>query len=67
MADGIVKQRINKALVQHQHRDDDDWRHLSILLTPENPEFEAMEFGPEDEQRQFRVLAEFVRVLEEDL
>jgi phage repressor protein C with HTH and peptisase S24 domain len=50
-----------------QALDDDDWRHLSILLTPENPEFEAMEFGPEDEQRQFRVLAEFVRVLEEDL
>ena len=26
---------------------------------------EAMVFGPEDEQKQFRVIAEFVRVLEE--
>jgi phage repressor protein C with HTH and peptisase S24 domain len=46
---------------------DDEWRHLSITLKPLNPEFEAMEFGPEDEHRQFRVIAEFVQVLEESL
>jgi hypothetical protein len=44
---------------------DDQWRHVSIRLQPINPEFEAMEFGPEDEHQQFRVIAEFVRVLEE--
>jgi hypothetical protein len=37
------------------------------MLKPLNPEFEAMYFGPEDEQRQFRVIAEFVQVLEEPL
>jgi phage repressor protein C with HTH and peptisase S24 domain len=50
-----------------QALDDDDWRHLSIHLQPLNPEFEAMEFGPEDEHWQFNVIAEFVRVLEEGL
>jgi SOS-response transcriptional repressor LexA len=43
------------------------WRHLSILLTPINAEFEAMEFGPDDEHRRFRVIAEFVQVLGEPL
>jgi phage repressor protein C with HTH and peptisase S24 domain len=46
---------------------DDEWRHVSITLKPLNPEFEAMEFGPEDEHRQFRVIAEFIQVLEESL
>jgi Peptidase S24-like len=45
---------------------EDQWRHVSIRLQPLNPEFEAMEFGPEDEHKQFRVLAEFVQVLEEE-
>ena len=43
----------------------DQWRHLKIMLKPLNPEFETMEFGPEDEQRRFRVIAEFVQVLPE--
>jgi SOS-response transcriptional repressor LexA len=46
---------------------EDQWRHVLIILKPLNPEFEAMEFGPEDEHRQFRVIAEFVQVLEESL
>lgn len=44
---------------------DEQWRHLSIRLQPLNPEFEAMEFGPEDEHKRFRVIAEFVRVLKD--
>lgn len=44
----------------------EDWRHTSIRLAPLNPEFEVMEFGPEDEHRQFRVIAEFMQVIEED-
>jgi hypothetical protein len=43
---------------------EEQWRHVAITMTPLNPEFEAMEFGPEDENRQFRVIAEFVQVLE---
>ena len=43
---------------------EDQWRHVLIRLAPLNPEFEAMEFGPEDERQQFRVIAEFVQVLE---
>jgi phage repressor protein C with HTH and peptisase S24 domain len=46
---------------------DDQWRHIAITLQPLNPEFEAMNFGPEDEQKQFRVIAEFMQVLEEPL
>jgi SOS-response transcriptional repressor LexA len=44
---------------------EDQWGHVSITLKPLNPEFEAMVFGPEDEHRRFRVIAEFVQVLEE--
>jgi phage repressor protein C with HTH and peptisase S24 domain len=45
--------------------EDEQWRHIAIQLKPLNPEFEPMEFGPEDEHRRFRVIAEFVQVLEE--
>jgi hypothetical protein len=44
---------------------EDQWGHLSITLRPLNPEFEPMVFGPEDEYRRFRVIAEFVQVIEE--
>jgi hypothetical protein len=44
---------------------EDEWSHVSITMKPLNPEFEAMVFGPEDEHRRFRVIAEFVQVLEE--
>jgi hypothetical protein len=37
------------------------------MLKPLNPEFEVMHFGPEDEHRQFRVIAEFLQVIEEPL
>jgi phage repressor protein C with HTH and peptisase S24 domain len=43
---------------------EDQWAHIRIILKPLNPEFETMEFGPEDEHRQFRVIAEFLQVLE---
>ena len=41
----------------------EEWTHESIVLRPLNPEFQAMEFSPDDEQRQFSVIAEFVEVL----
>ena len=34
-------------------------------MKPLNPELEAMVFGPDDEHRRFRVIAEFMQVLEE--
>ncbi|MBK9167241.1 MAG: S24 family peptidase [Bryobacterales bacterium] len=43
----------------------EEWSHAAIRLEPLNPEFEPMEFAPEDEQRDFRVLGEFVQVLDE--
>jgi len=43
---------------------DAGWEHAEITLEPLNPEFEPMVFGPEDEGRQFRVLGEFVEVLD---
>ena len=42
-----------------------EWGHVSITMKPLNPEFEPMVFGPDDEHRRFRVIAEFVQVLKE--
>ena len=43
---------------------EDQWDHVRIIMKPLNPEFQAMEFGKDDEHRQFRVIAEFVQVLD---
>lgn len=42
--------------------DDGSWSHERITLSPLNPEFESWNLDPEEEK--FRILAEFVRVLE---
>jgi phage repressor protein C with HTH and peptisase S24 domain len=42
------------------HRSDDEWEHEQIRLEPLNREFEAFDLTPD----QFRVIAEFVRVLD---
>jgi hypothetical protein len=39
-----------------------EWRHAVIRLEPLNPEFEAWDL--EDDPEKFRVIGEFVRVLE---
>ncbi len=41
---------------------DGTWSHEKISLEPLNPEFEAWELDPEEER--FRIIAEFVRVLD---
>ena len=46
--------------VKKQGESEDSWEHDSIRLDPLNPEFEAFELGPDG----FRVIAEFVEVLE---
>jgi SOS-response transcriptional repressor LexA len=43
-----------------KYDDDGAWEHEAIRLEPLNPEFEAFELGPDE----FRVIAEFVEVLE---
>jgi SOS-response transcriptional repressor LexA len=43
-------------------REDGTWSHESITLMPLNPEFESWALDPEEEK--FRIVAEFVRVLD---
>ncbi len=43
-------------------REDGTWSHETITLEPLNPEFEAWTLDPEEER--FRIVAEFVRVLD---
>lgn len=43
-------------------RDDGTWSHEKITLMPLNPDFEAWTLDPEEEK--FRIVAEFVRVLD---
>jgi SOS-response transcriptional repressor LexA len=43
-------------------REDGSWSHEKITLEPLNPEFEAWTLDPEEEK--FRIVAEFVRVLD---
>jgi phage repressor protein C with HTH and peptisase S24 domain len=42
--------------------EDGSWSHDRITLLPLNPEFESWTLEPEEER--FRIVAEFVRVLE---
>ncbi len=43
-------------------REDGTWSHEKITLMPLNPEFESWTLDPEEER--FRIVAEFVRVLD---
>ena len=43
---------------------EDEWRHERIRLEPLNPEFEAFDLNPDEFNRNYRVIAEFVQVLE---
>ncbi len=45
-----------------KRRTEEGWSHERIVLEPLNPEFEAWELDPEEDR--FRVIAEFVRVLD---
>ena len=67
VTDSTAEFTVKKYTSKKVHSGEDEWQNVSILLTPLNPEFEAMKFGPEDEKRQFRVIAEFIQVLEEPL
>ena len=41
---------------------DGEWAHERIRLEPLNPEFEAWDLNPEEDR--YRILAEFVQVLD---
>jgi SOS-response transcriptional repressor LexA len=45
-------------------RPDGSWGHDEITLEPLNPDFEAWNLDPSEEEERYRVIAEFVRVLE---
>ena len=45
-----------------RQRADGTWEHQTIRLEPLNPEFQAWELNPEEDR--FRIVAEFVRVLD---
>ena len=45
--------------------EDESWEHAEIVLEPLNPAFEPMRYTAGDEGRAFRVIGEFVQVLEE--
>jgi SOS-response transcriptional repressor LexA len=47
---------------EKMQREDGSWSHEKITLEPLNPEFEAWTLDPEEER--FRIVAEFVRVLD---
>lgn len=43
---------------------EDEWRHASIRLVPLNPEFDAFDLAPDEFESRYRVIAEFIQVLE---
>jgi len=49
---------------QQNPGDDAEWRHESIRLEPLNPEFEAFDLAPDVFESRYRVIAEFVQVLD---
>jgi phage repressor protein C with HTH and peptisase S24 domain len=57
--DRYTVKRYSSRKAQHE---DGTWSHEQITLIPLNPEFEAWTLDPEEER--FRIVAEFVRVLD---
>ena len=57
--DRYTVKRYSSRKAQHE---DGTWSHEQIALIPLNPEFEAWTLDPEEER--FRIVAEFVRVLD---
>ena len=45
-------------------RSRDEWQHESIRLEPLNPDFEAFDLAPDVFESRYRVIAEFVQVLD---
>jgi phage repressor protein C with HTH and peptisase S24 domain len=60
VSDQTSRYTIKRYTSQKIHNEDGGWEHAAIRLEPLNPDFEAFELHPD----QFRVVAEFVKVLE---
>jgi SOS-response transcriptional repressor LexA len=60
----VKRYRSNK-LATGPAEDDESWEHGEIVLEPLNPDFEPMRYNAGDEGRGFRVIGEFVQVVEE--
>ena len=43
---------------------EDEWQHEAIRLEPLNPDFEAFDLSPDEFEARYRVIAEFVQVLD---
>jgi hypothetical protein len=46
-----------------QEKSEDEWQHESIRLEPLSPDFESFELAPDVFESRYRVIAEFVQVL----
>jgi len=55
---------IKRYTSRKQQSSEDEWQHESIRLEPLNPEFEAFELAPDVFEERYRVIAEFVQVLD---
>jgi len=49
---------------KRQRPEEESWQHESIRLEPLNPEFEAFDLAPDEFEMRYRVIAEFVQVLD---
>lgn len=63
-SDSSAEFTVKRYLSRKQGIGNGQWEHSEIRLEPLNAEFEPMVFGPEDEGSRFRVLGEFVCVLD---
>jgi hypothetical protein len=50
-----------------RQKSEDEWQHESIRLEPLNPEFETFDLAPDEFEARYRVIAEFLQVLDEPL
>ena len=59
---GSDRYTVKRYRSRKEQREDGTWRHEQIRLEPINPEFAAWDLQPEEER--YRILAEFVKVLD---
>jgi len=65
VSDSSAEYTVKAYTSQKVQTGEEEWQHVQITMKPLNPEFEPMIFTPEDEHRRFKVIAEFIQVLEE--
>ena len=66
-SDGALTIKRYKSFKKYRPVDEDqdaEWQHEWIRLEPLNPEFEAFELSPDEFEERYRVVGEFVQVLD---